>query len=284
MIRNWLRRLAKKHLDLAERAELTQERAIARSMSTEMSAANSSLKNRIIYLNNEIALMKQKYPTIWLGGDAAQGVVQLPRLKIACEFYREENKFCVFLPWEKAAGAKPEDLVPEWLEVDESEGITSLIDKQGGKVNGILFKIPVKGWLDTYDAVAADSHPSYSLDGRALEKTKSFRCKAGINGLYRREMSTGGKLYINLYFYEFDMPNPHRLNQNTVNDFVPFGGNMEFDPGRIDEWQFKMLGEAPDRFMYWRLPMQHVDKPRIGYDRKKYIAPKPTNNLLPSGQ
>jgi hypothetical protein len=280
LITNFLTRLAKKYLGLVDKPEGNQlsylqdmhgQMLCVQDLARELACEVKSLQLRNTYLNQTVATMREKYPTIWLKGDAAQGVVQIPKLGIACEFYREENKLCVFAPWNDAAGKKPTDFVPEWLEVDENLQVESIMDRSDK--SGILYKIPVKGWSDdTLDLAKEGSHPNYSLDGRAMEKTKSFRCKASVNGTFRRELDRLDKLWCHLWFHEFDLPQPSNLNKRTVADFLP-KGNMRMDPDR--QWEFEPFGYPPDRIYHWKIPVVEELRPQIGYNKKTYIAPNP---------
>lgn len=279
MIRKTLIRLAKKYLDLVEKGTalaIENSRDAVRGHNNSLTVDNQKLRAQVTSLESavkvqqrQMARMKEKYPAVWLGGDAAQGVVQLPHLKIAVEFFREENKFCVFIPWADAEGHLPQEFVPPWLEVDHSMPIQSLMDNMNGR--GILYKIPVLGWDDAIELTkkAGEDHPSYTLTGKATEKTKSFRCAAGINGMFRREVVevAPGKdrTILRIWFVAEDF-DPRRVTEGTISQFIP-AGNMRYVKNTLEVDKLGMLYQ-------YTMHVDELETPKIGYDKKTYIAPK----------
>lgn len=278
MIRNFLIGIAKKHLGLTDTRtalaiQQTRDNAVLHNHELEkkveglLALTAAQQRNHVA----EIKHIRSKYPTVWLGGDAAQGVVQLPQLKLACEFFREENKFCVFVPFNDAAGKKPTDFVPPWLEVDESLKVQCLMDRMNG--SGVLYKIPVKGWDDTIELTkkAEDDHPNYSLDGKMREKTRSFRCAAGINGTFRREVNANGKITCHLFFHEDELPHPEQVQEQNIADYLP-KGNLVFNEKA--PLLCAVYGYAPSRIFHFLIPVREVELPKVGYQKHSYVAPK----------
>lgn len=282
-LKNFLIRLAKKYLGLVDKVENTQL-AYLQDMNGQVLAMQDAAKDLFKQvhsleiqnksLNKTIATMREKYPSVWLKGNVAQGAVQLPNLGIAVEFFREENKFCVFVPWNDASGKKPTEFVPPFLEVDENLKIEGAPDTMNG--NGIVYKIPIKGWDDTINLTtkAGASHESYGLDGRMQEKVRSFKNSLGMNGLFKREViehpDNSYEVYCLVMFHQDEAgPDPFYNVQSTMS-LLP-KGNMVHDPAR-ETVKYWTMGEKPNRFYCWRIPVTEIDTPKLGYQKKKAIA------------
>jgi hypothetical protein len=279
MIKGILIRAAKKYLDLVDKGTalaLQNSRDAVNNRNYEITRENDklraeckSLEAAVKVQQRQMTRIREKYPTVWLNGDAAQGVVQLPKLKIAVEFFREENRFCVFIPWADAEGRHPTEFVPPWLEVDPDLPIASIMDNMNGR--GILYKIPVRGWDDAIELTrkAEEDHPSYGLSGRMQEKTRSFRCAAGINGTFRREVvqvaDNESRVILRLWFVEGDF-DPRRVAENTISQFLP-AGNLRYVKNTLECDKMGMIYQ-------YTMQVEELEVPKCGYDRRIYIAPK----------
>lgn len=283
MIRQLLTYCAKRWLGLEEPGnKLALIRANETSLAN-LTDANSQLAQENDRLLSEIrhkdALIKinertmkritEKYPTVWLDGDVAQGVVQLPKLKMACEFFREENKLCVAIPFEKAQGHKPTEFIPPFLEKDPDLQVEGGPDRMNGKV--WVYKIPILGWNDALELTRniQDGQPNYELDGSIKEKVRTFRCPAGVNGTFRRER-IGGQTIINLWFTESDLPNPS-FAISDIHRYLPAGTLRYVPPATIERHAY---GLSPNRIWHWRVPVEEVEAKDIDDGLIKKLPPK----------
>lgn len=268
--------IAKKHLGLCDRAEsvalvnkgFDNAKALSDELVGEARMEVSASRKEVEILQYQMGKMREKYPAIWVQGHVAHGCVQLPNLKRAYEFFREENRFCVYVPWKDAAGKRPEEFVPPWLEVDEDLNIECVMDKMEGA--GITYKIPVRGWTDTLDLVQDGHHASYGLDGRAMEKIRSFRSSAGILGTFRREL-TGKELWLHLWFHEFELPRPKMITVDTIKNYLP-KGNLFFDVSRWPECSFETQSREPNRIYYFKVPVTENLAPALGWKKQKQLG------------
>lgn len=262
--------LAKKHLGLIEK----NKHYIAVRDATNLIEKDKkieSLQFQMHGLSQEMAHVKSKYPSVWLQGDVAQGVMQLPHLKIACEFFREDARLCIFVPWKDAEGRKPTEFVPPWLEVDTEQQISGDKDQMNG--NGILYKIPIKGWDDTItlERKLEDDHPTFGLDGKPIEKVRSFTNGFLMHGFYKREeIKENGepKIFAHLYFFE-PITALHRKN---IAKLLPKGIIKPAESGDIEETKLN------SEITHLRIPVIEMDRQKLGYEKRTMLTGDWTQN------
>jgi hypothetical protein len=265
MFQSLLKNLAKKYLGLVEKEEgtsLTVARQTEELVLFEEKLASLQADNKqLMLLCGE---MKNRYPEVWLDGDVADGLVRLPKLNMAVEFYREENRLCVVIPFEKAAGKNPLEFIPSFLEKDPALEIEGIRDKMNSTV--FIYKIPILGWNDALEMTKniQDEQPNYELDGSIRDKPKSFRARCGVQGVMRRVLK-GGKTTITMWFMGDDLPDPNRY---SFDQLLP-KGNLEIVPGtsRRDSYS------APDLTYWFECQVKETPATLIESDHEIKVLP-----------